>query len=60
MHRKLKPVRTVRDNEIDTFARWFGTLLVELRRHDLKLPRQPREHKSYARSSEMDRIVSSR
>lgn len=43
--------------EVDTFARWFGVILVNLRTHDLRLSRQAREHKSYAREAEIDMVT---
>ena len=40
------------------WARFFGALLIGLKSHDLRLPRQPREHRSYSGQSELDKIVS--
>lgn len=38
--------------ELNIFARFFGNLLVELKRHDLRLKQQSADHRPYARPHE--------
>ena len=57
MNEQMSLTVLANDAEVNIFARFFGALLVELRTHDLKLDRQQREHRSYARSPIIDQIV---
>ena len=53
MNGQTQPTALGNESEVNQFARFFGALLIELRTHDLRLNRQEREHKSYAKAREM-------
>lgn len=52
---EMRPVN--RDAELNEFARWFGSILVLLRAHDLRLKEQNDSRRQYKRESTVEFIT---
>ena len=46
-----------KDLEINIFARWFGNMLVELKRHDLRLKKRATDPRPYAHPRDRESVV---
>lgn len=46
-----------KDLELNIFARFFGSILVDLKRHDLRMKEQANSRREYARESTVEFIT---
>ena len=54
----MDTMRTQKENDIDSFAAFFGQILCGLKYHDLKLKHQPNVYDSYPRDSKVEMVYS--